>query len=157
MRLVYWFILLLGLIGACKSLEDKCLDKFPVTTTEVVRMVRNTDTILLAGEQVTFYDTTECLPSTEVRYVIKEKIRQLPPREIVHEYQCIDTVVMQERAGLIAAMDKEIAELKLENERKRGELKASNKWMWWVSIIGGSALVVVVLIGGRSFLKGFKF
>ncbi|RME95481.1 MAG: hypothetical protein D6772_13090 [Bacteroidetes bacterium] len=136
----YLILLLILTLASCASLEQRCLERFPTTTTEVVRTETRTDTIILPWHTVEFVDTTICPPSQDTLVLIQTKTKQLPPRIITHEVQCVDTVLVQQDAARVAYLTQQLNQLltqKTETQRKQSR----NTWL----IVGLGAFVLLLL------------
>lgn len=136
-------IFALLLLGSCKTLEQKCIERFPVEQKEIVRETLRTDTLILPDSwvEIEFIDTTECLPSVDTIYKIKtiRKEKQLPPDTIYHDVMCIDSVIVYE--------DKELVEyLTGQLEITEALLKSKKKDYRKLLIGGGIALGVLSMV-----------
>lgn len=140
MKIKLHLLTLLIAFAGCKTLEQKCSDRFPSEVTEVVTETVKTDTIITPWHTVEFVDTTECLPSTDTNFVIKTIYRQLPPDTIYYEYECIDTMIVyrdQEKVNWL------IQELKTREVVLEDAKKTRRRLMW--GLIGAGAAAVIFL------------
>lgn len=135
--------ILLGLFLAflsCKTLEQKCSERFPSEVTEVVTETLKRDTIITPWHTVEFVDTTECLPSTDTNLVFKTIVKKLPPDTIYHETVCVDTIIVHQ--------DQEKVNWLMANLREKEQiLKASEKTSrtFMFVLIGVGAICLVLL------------
>lgn len=140
--------LALALLASCKTLEERCAERFPQETTEVIREVVRTDTIILPDHWVEFVDTTDCPPSPEPTQVIKTIVKEIPGDTIYHEVVCMDTITIYQDQAKLNYLS---SELKRTTEKwKEAQGKATARtWMFIASLIG-CLLILVLLIRSRS-------
>jgi hypothetical protein len=144
------FLFLLTFTG-CKTLEQKCIERFPITTTTEVRTQVVTDTLILPDTFVEYIDTTLCPPGlTDTLVVIKTRTRTLPGDTIYTETICTDTVT-------INADEEKVRYLIGDNSKLRVQLADSKRnqrnTLWTVGIIAG---VLILALAGFLVLRSKK-
>lgn len=141
MKLQQIIILTLIAFASCKSLERKCIERFPSDTTEVVRTTLRTDTIITPWHTVEVIDTTVCPPAKDSTIVVKTITKRIEGQTIYYPVECIDT--------LVVFRDKEKVEwLTSELKSKESLLKAAKKatrQMMFVSIAVGLGFLALVV------------
>ncbi|MEO0627788.1 MAG: hypothetical protein AAFY91_12420 [Bacteroidota bacterium] len=107
----YIALLVSTALFSCKSLETKCIERFPTTTKTEVREVTYKDTIIIPWNSVEFVDTTYCPPNlTDTLEVIKSVIKSIPGDTIYREYVCTDTVLVNQDEELVQYLRSQQAE-----------------------------------------------
>jgi hypothetical protein len=147
-QLIY-LILVLAISGCIspRKLAKKCAEEYPceIDTIELVRMER--DSFIIPWHTVEFIDTTECPPADTASIVIKEVVKEIPPRVIVRDK--LDTVLQ-----LVYADSARVASLRFENARlqqqtinlKNDLARQSGKRTWFWAFLATLAALVVVLV-----------
>jgi len=93
--------LLLLLLESCRTLEERCAERFPTQVEEKIVERTYVDTLILPWHSVEYLDTTVCPPSRDTVLKIKTVTRKLPGDTVYYEYMCIDTqIVYRDQAKL---------------------------------------------------------
>jgi hypothetical protein len=101
---------LLYLLTGCKSLEQRCLERFPTTSETVVREYTVTDTLILPEQLVEYVDTTYCPPALpDTVMFTKRVVRYLKPDTIYRDVICTDTVTVLREDARLAGLETELA------------------------------------------------
>lgn len=132
-------LLLLLWLSGCKTLEDKCLERFPLVATTEVREVVVTDTLVLPDTWIEYVDTTVCPPGLQdTLLVIRERTRFLPGDTIYRETICVDTVTIHADAAKLAYLAS--SKQRLEGQLEEANVSARRKnWL----LLGAGALVAL--------------
>ena len=156
MRGLAWLanlVLLLSLaylLMGCKSLETRCLERFPTETRTEVRQRTVIDTVLLPDTYVEFVDTTYCPPElADTLVVIKPITRYLKGDTIYREVVCTDTVTVVEHDERVAYLlqENQRLETKLNEEKKRYPLLSGIAHILTLLIVLAGAYLVARVLG----------
>jgi hypothetical protein len=146
-RLLFSTFLLLLLASSCKTLEQRCEERFPQEVQEVVRETHRTDTIIVPWHSVEFVDTTVCPPSADTNYVIKRITKQLPGDTIYHEVMCIDTVMVFSDQPKVNYLTAELQHTRTTLAQAQGKYKTG---IWVIAFLGLLSIALAVLLIRRK-------
>lgn len=139
--LCFW--LSLFLCGGCKPLEQKCIERFPPTVTERVVEKTFTDSLYITEREVSYIDTTECLPAKVPYIVVKTVTKTLPGETVFYEYTCTDTIIEYRDAAKVQYLTTELAK----NQTLLSESRALNrKRLYWIAAIMAAVGILVILV-----------
>ena len=135
---------LLAMTG-CKTLEEKCIDRFPPRTVTEVRTTMITDTLILPDSWVEYIDTTICPPGLiDTLVVIKTRTRFLPGDTIYTDVVCTDTVAINSDASKVAYLVGDNKKLLAQLDDAK---KSARSMLWTAGIIAG-----LIILGLSGFL-----
>jgi hypothetical protein len=139
-RQLLLLISLIALATSCKTLEEKCAERFPKEVTYEVRERRISDTLMIPVHTMEYIDTTNCPPSDTPTVVIETKYIEVPGKTIEYEVQCMDTVTIYPDQEKINYLSEQLRIAKAEAEAARNGCKDRS----WI-ILGLGVLAVLLL------------
>lgn len=133
-------------ITSCKTLEDKCAERFPQQVKETIIKRSWTDTIMIPVHTIEYIDTTECPPSDTPITIIKTKIVEVPGDSIPYEVMCLDTIVTNTDQAKINYLVSQVNA----SRRMLAEEKEAKRTRSWIITALSLALAVLLLLVVRG-------
>lgn len=129
---------------SCKTLEQKCTERFPSEVTEVVVEVTTTDSLYITEKLLEFIDTTECLPTRDAYFVYDTIVYRLPGETVYYEYTCIDTIIEYRDQEKVNYLTAELRAEQSKQEVLKAQVKSGKRWIW--GFVGMSVLAVLFFV-----------
>lgn len=128
---------LIYLLTSCKSLEEKCIERFPMTVQTEVRLDTLTDTLILPDVIVEYVDTTYCPPALADTLIITKPVKRFIKGDTV-----VRTVIHTDTVRVLRD-DKRLGYLETELQQTQTKLREAKRGY---PLLSGIARILMLLI-----------